>query len=250
VFTSAPPPQATDLEASTRHLFTLGIDHKRLGQSILVDGAPGLSSPVDYAPLSLNYNASRQDGDWALAADLGATAGLRGLLGGDDRQFASRRAGTSASFLVARMGLQATKALGAWKAIGRVEAQWAPDPVIGNEQFLMGGANTVRGYLEGETAGDRGERLAFEVRSPERAVAGASSWRWMGLGFVEYANLYTLAAGTSASSIARLGGTGLGIRIMGHQHWVIELDAARALEQGPNTPAGTNRFHARVIYSD
>jgi len=253
VFTSAPPPQATVPESSTRHMLTLGIDHKRLGQSILVDGKPELSSPVDYAPLYLNYNASLQDASWTLAADLGATLGLRGLLGGQDREFAARRAGTSANFFVARAGFQASKTSGGWNTIGRFETQWSPDPVIGNEQFLMGGANTVRGYLEGETAGDRGARLSFEVRSPERAVAGAPSWRWMGLGFAEYATLSTLVPGSSGSSeatTARLGGAGLGLRFFGRQQWAIELDAARALENGPSTPRGTNRVHARFVYSD
>jgi hemolysin activation/secretion protein len=256
VFTSAPQPQATDPELNTRHLFTLGIDHKQLGQSILPDGGPRLSTPVAYAPLSLNYNASLQDGSWTLAADLGATLGLRGLLGGEDRAFAARRAGTSANFLVARAGFQASRTSGGWNTIGRLETQWSPDPVIGNEQFLMGGANTVRGYLEGETAGDRGARLSFEVRSPERAVAGAPSWRWMGLGFAEYATLYTLAPRTSGApgapgtTTARLGGAGLGLRFLGQQHWAIELDAARALENGPTTPRGTDRVHARVVYSD
>ena len=254
VFTSVPTPQATVPESSTRHMLTLGIDHKRLGQAILVAGKPELSYPVDYAPLSLNYNTSLQDASWTLAADFGATLGLRGLFGGQDREFAARRPGTSANFLVARAGFQASRRLGGWNTIGRLETQWSPDPVIGNEQFLMGGANTVRGYLEGETAGDRGARLSFEVRSPERAVAGAPSWRWMGLGFAEYATLSTLVPGSSGSSYeattARLGGAGLGLRFSGRQQWAIELDAARALENGPSTPRGTNRVHARVVYSD
>jgi hypothetical protein len=75
----------------------------------------------------------------------------------------------------------------------------------------------------------------------------------MGLGFAEYATLSTLVPGSSGSSeatTARLGGAGLGLRFLGQQHWAIEFDAARALENGPTTPRGTDRIHARVVYSD
>jgi hemolysin activation/secretion protein len=135
--------------------------------------------------------------------------------------------------------------------------------LIGNEQFLMGGATTVRGYLEGEAAGDRGERIALELRSPERGLdslvswfgrapgsSAASSWRWTGLGFAEYVQLHTLGVGGAGSTSVRLGGVGLGLRIAARQHWVIELDAAQALYDGPSTLAGSQRIHARVVYND
>ena len=235
-------------EGDARHSLTLGFDHKRLGQSILVDGAPGLSTPVHYAPLSLAYNISRQGDSLSLAADAGLNVGLRGLLGASDQAFAARRAGTSANFLVARAGAQATTKLAGWSALGRIEAQWSADPLIGNEQFLMGGASTVRGYLESEASGDRGERYALEFRSPERSLT--SGWRWIGLGFAEYAQLHTLKVGTSGGTSVRLGGLGLGLRLAARQHWVIELDAAQALYDGPTTRAGDSRFHARVVYND
>ena len=248
---------------AAQHVLTLGVDHKQLGQSILVDGAPGLATPVEYAPLSLAYNASLQDESWTLAADAGLNIGLRGFFGSSDQAFAARRAGTAANFLVARGGVQAVKQFAGWSALGRIEAQWSADPLIGNEQFLMGGATTVRGYLEGEAAGDRGERIALELRSPERGLdslvswfgrapgsSAASSWRWTGLGFAEYAQLHNLGVGTAGSTSVRLGGVGLGLRIAARQHWVIELDAAQALYDGPSTLAGSQRFHARVVYND
>jgi hypothetical protein len=72
----------------------------------------------------------------------------------------------------------------------------------------------------------------------------------MGLGFAEYAQLHTLGVGAAGSTSVRLGGVGLGLRIAARQHWVIELDAAQTLYDGPSTLAGSQRFHARVVYND
>jgi hemolysin activation/secretion protein len=50
--------------------------------------------------------------------------------------------------------------------IVRLAAQYSADPVASNEQFLLGGAQSVRGYLEAEELGDVGTRESVELRAP------------------------------------------------------------------------------------
>ncbi len=41
--------------------------------------------------------------------------------------------------------------------------QLAPAPLISNEQFVLGGVGSIRGYREAEVLGDSGARLSLEL---------------------------------------------------------------------------------------
>ncbi len=48
----------------------------------------------------------------------------------------------------------------------RVTGQWTPDPLLALEQFSVGGAGSVRGYLENQLVRDRGITSSLEFRLP------------------------------------------------------------------------------------
>jgi hemolysin activation/secretion protein len=48
-----------------------------------------------------------------------------------------------------------------------VAAQYSEQPIINNEQFVFGGADTVRGYLEAEELADAGIAGGVELRAPQ-----------------------------------------------------------------------------------
>ena len=230
----------------------LGADYRRLGQTILVDGEPGVASPVRYLPLSIAYTLNAFEGPWPLVFEASTSVGLRGVVG-SDAAFNARRAGTSANFQAVRFGLGGSHRFGGWEASGRLDAQWSGAPLIGNEQFLVGGAQSVRGYLEGEAAGDEGQRLSLELRSPSQAMArggfGAGA-KWVALGFVEGAQVRTLASGGAPPSERRLLGLGVGLRLTLSRGFALEADAAQALRDATLTRADDVRVHVRAIYSD
>jgi hemolysin activation/secretion protein len=57
-----------------------------------------------------------------------------------------------------------------WITSIRVDGQWASEPLISNEQYGLGGINTVRGYHEGEVFGDNGWHLSLEEQTPPHVV--------------------------------------------------------------------------------
>jgi hemolysin activation/secretion protein len=66
-----------------------------------------------------------------------------------------------------RTGVGATEALPWGFALQeRINGQWADSPLVNNEQFSLGGVDTVRGYLEAETLGDSGAAGTVELHSP------------------------------------------------------------------------------------
>ena len=52
------------------------------------------------------------------------------------------------------------------RLIGRIDSQWADSPLLGMEQFAIGGVRTVRGYTQNSLVADSGAIAAIEWRVP------------------------------------------------------------------------------------
>jgi len=77
----------------------------------------------------------------------------------------------------------------------RADGQWANGALISNEQFALGGVNTVRGYHEGEQYGDLGWRVSVEPRTPTwdlGLVDNRMPFRVRASAFMEYGEAYLL----------------------------------------------------------
>jgi len=225
--------------------FALGLDYRNVKQSLIVLGADSTDSPIVYVPVVASYSGALYGDDRSSSLDLNASVGLRGLFGNTDAKFTAKRADASANFVALRALMQHTETRDRWVLNGKLEAQIATGPLIPNDQFTAGGAESVRGYLEGERAGDAGFRASFELRAPPWAPAGSTSaWRLTGLGFLDLARVNTLHA-----EIKSLGGVGLGLRVTAPRGLSLEADAARALTDGDATRSGDMRLHARALWS-
>jgi hemolysin activation/secretion protein len=81
-----------------------------------------------------------------------------------------------------------------WKDIllvARGNAQWSSQSLSSLVQYQAGGANTVRGFLEGEYIGDKGYVVSAELRCP---LYGMPQWirnRWQAVAFVDHGGVYT-----------------------------------------------------------
>jgi hemolysin activation/secretion protein len=230
------------------HTLSFGADWKDIKQDILVQGAAGSNSPIRYMPVVASYNGMANGMEGSTALDLTTTLGLRGLPGNKDDAFDRKRPGASASFLALRGGVQHTENLGRWSVFGRFEGQLASGPLVPTEQFMAGGAESVRGYLEGETAGDAGHRLTLELRTPAWAVLGSTSpWSLSGLVFFDMARVYVKEPADYQAGSKALRGAGFGLRAKAPHGVSVELDLARALVEGDSTKAGEERVHARTL---
>lgn len=227
-----------------------GADYKSIEQTITVANAGSIDTPVRYVPLVVNYTASVGGDEASGTIDLSLAAGLRGLLGNSDKSFQARRAGASAQFVTMRLGAQHVRMLGRWSLSARVDSQLATGPLVPTEQMVAGGAESVRGYLEGERSGDLGLRVSLEARTPAYSPLGPSSpWRLNGLVFLDAARLKTLQPQAPQVGLHSLAGTGLGLRLVAPGGATVEMDAARALVRGDSTGSGETRLHLRAIWA-
>jgi hemolysin activation/secretion protein len=146
---------------------TVGGDRKSFREGIVL--GTRTEFPIEYYPFAASYNASwlGERNDTEAAATL--TWAFRGL-GSDDAEFTQRRANASPSFAHFRAEASHLRRLeNGMQLYGRVEGQAARDPLLSNEQFALGGVQSVRGYFEVEALGDYGISTQVEVRSPSLA---------------------------------------------------------------------------------
>ncbi len=234
---------------SYTHSLSMGVDYKEVKQSVVVSGTPDPAAlPITYAPLVAAYNGGWTGNQRSTSIDATTTLGMRRVFGNYDSEFAAKRSGASADFLAVRAGVKHNEIIGQWSLSGRFEAQLASGPLISNEQFAAGGAESVRGYLESERVGDSALRYAFEVRAPRLPLTGGlSRLNINAVAFYEGARLRTLQAVFPQNEYNYLRGSGLGLRVGGVRGFSLELDWARAMVAGDLTRANDNRLHARLL---
>lgn len=149
----------------------LGVDYKDVLTSVLpnTDGstsAGAVTAQVKYLNWSLAYTGNWTRGKVVYSASAAVNFGVRGAFNSVN-EFENARYNANPNYIYLRTGVGATEALPWGFALQeRINGQWADSPLVNNEQFSLGGVDTVRGYLEAETLGDSGAAGTVELHSP------------------------------------------------------------------------------------
>lgn len=218
------------------HSLSVGADYKSFEENILF-GADTSKTPISYLPFAVQYSATAQDAQGVTQYGLGMNFGLRGMVGTDD-EFAVKRLGAKSNFFVLKPEVQRTQTLPRdFQLWGKLDGQFAGGPLISNEQYVAGGANSVRGYMEAEAAGDHALHATLELRSP-----ALRRGEWLQelrvTGFYDIATLHVVDATASEREQHTIAGAGLGLRLKARQNWNASVAVARALHD------------AAMLYSD
>jgi hemolysin activation/secretion protein len=261
------------------HNLALGVDYKDQKENTQA-GNSGLATPMRYAPLSLGYTASwlgeqgsRTQASATLVANLRTTLKRRVLKSecgvpdpSDPRdsvdQFECKRENADAGFALVKLDLRhAHKVFGdsarGWEAEWRLGGQLSSQPVVAAEQYAIGGADTVRGYLEAEAIGDHGVLAGVELRGPNLARLGLAAgedagWRSAFDDITAYGFLEAGAIRLIDGDRQTLAGTGLGLKVSARKSLSANVDVAWPLKSTPAadggkvTSAGKPRVHVRL----
>lgn len=260
---------------STRwsHSFVAGLDFKDFEERIrLSDGTD--VSPIQYVNWSALYSGALRGERSTSTFGLGANFGIRHLANSsgpapiippassDDAplftpgEFGFKRSGAQPNYFYLRANATHDRPLffGTRLAV-RLSGQFTTEPLISNEQFSMGGADSVRGYLESEALGDRGVAGSIEFHGPELA-----RWRTDGLthldaflfydaGVVGIENpLHSDDPDREQASRVNLSSVGIGMRFSGFRGLDAGLDWAWPLETTDNVERGSSRVHFQFTY--
>ena len=278
------------------HSISLGVDYKDFQTRVGTGSGAAASdvlTPLRYLPFTLGHNAQWTGEGRSSSLNNQIVFAQRRLLArsvpctsaGPADQFACSASASDGSFAYWRADWRHSRPL-AWAdtpggQIGlRLAGQFAPEPLVGNERFVLGGADSVRGYLEAEASGDRGLLASAEWRSPN--LGGVKGWAGLAsltelvaYGFVEAGQTQVLNAlagqavhtqlrgaglglqwrlgrpAAAAAGTAGLAATGLGGALSGSLtgNFSGSLDLAWPLVATPVSPANKPRLHLRLAYT-
>lgn len=236
------------LDSYTQTL-NLGIDYKNFKETTALEGADSFNTPISYWPLMLDYDATFQGEKRSTQLSLGATFSLRGL-GNDVTEFANKRYLAKADFAYWRGNLKHTEQLPwDWQLYLKLNGQLANGPLISNEQFALGGVDSVRGYPESDAMGDKGATGSLELRTPSLARYVSDQIKEMqALVFYDagHASIYDpLPAQTKQFNLASVG---MGLHLKGWHGVSGMVDYAYALHDAATVKEGDERLHFSVGY--
>lgn len=160
--------------------------------------------------------------------------GLDGLGGTTGDEPLASRAGAGSKFFSYTGALIRTQKL-PFSSFGivRLLGQATPDRLVSAQQFQLGGAFSVRGYIEGQAIGDKGFLASVEVRTPLALIP--ETWKIPQtqyslrrniqlVGFADYGAVFTNKPLPGANPRDFLLGVGVGIRAQLTRHLVGRVD--------------------------
>jgi hemolysin activation/secretion protein len=123
----------------------------------------------------------------------------------------------------------------------QLAGQYSVNPIVSNEQFLIGGVRSVRGYLEAENLGDIGIYGSFELHAPnlipQRIPLGVIPYAFFDAG---HATFQQPLPGQPASSDLR--SYGIGVELAAWKWFFGSLTWSDPLIDGTRTRAGDSRW--------
>jgi hemolysin activation/secretion protein len=231
------------------HSLTAGFDYKDFDQATTLVGQDTGNTPIGYVPFMVGYDGSWKTGESLTSLSLAAHFSIRGL-GNDPREFEDKRFKSRPNYVFFTADLKHQQVLPQdLRLVGRASGQIADSPLISNEQFAAGGAQSVRGYYQTQQLGDDGINLSLELHSPSLlpdSLEFAQDLRV--LAFFDWAYLWILDPLPQQPKSYQLAATGVGLRAQWFKHFVGELDWGYPFYGQSTVEAGDPRIDFRMAY--
>ena len=207
---------------------------------------PATIQSLDYLPLALRYDASLRD-SWGVTVfglGLSADAWYSGFL--SNLQSVTGSSESSGHWVILSPTLSRDFLIHTnWVLSLHGEGQWASEPLISNEQYGLGGVNSVRGYQEGAVLGDTGWWVGVEQKTPPQVIGSVYRNHRLsvrGAVFMEYGEVYLVDPHGRPPSTA-LWGTGFGGVVSLGANWEARLLFSWPLLTAGTSEAGQPRFN-------
>lgn len=229
------------------HNLTLGADYKDFSETTALLGSDRFNTPITYLPFLVGYTGNLLTANSTTKLDLNFVFSTKALVN-DDTEFANKRYLARSNFSYLRGQLEHTHTLPyEWQAYGSIGGQVSGDSLISNEQYFLGGLDTVRGYLEANALGDQGVNATAELRTPPLQKYLIDSFKEVRLlAFYDYG--YAKIRDPLPRQIDQyiLSSYGFGLDVKASHGLFARLDYAKALRSVGTIEDGDTRLHFRV----
>ncbi len=217
----------------------VGIDYKHFRNTINQNAATALDTPISYINLSAGYSGFWRTEHVTTTFTTSINAGPRGVVN-DPAAFENDRYKGRANYFDLRGDLTTLLKLPANFTLKlRAAGQGATEALITNEDYSIGGADGVRGYLEAEELGDSAIKGTVQLTTPgwrrwDRVLVDA-------YGFFDAGKTTVIDPLAGEPGGANLRSWGFGLDILPGQKVTGSLTWAKVLESASVTPAGSSR---------
>lgn len=230
------------------HSATFGLDYKNFEEDIAPLDGPGFNTPISYLNLMTQYRGTLIGPGSKLSAGLSANFGLRGL-GNTEEEFGNKRFKAKPNYIyVGAFGEYTRDFANGMQINAALDGQLADSPLVSNEQYGAGGAESVRGYYESQALGDNGVLGNLELRSPSFAKHVPHLRELRFLAFVDAAKLVVREALPGQVDGYELYSTGVGFRLRANKGLDASFDWAWPLRDATDVEQGDARGHFRLHY--
>jgi hemolysin activation/secretion protein len=229
------------------HSMTLGWDYKDFKEDLQLIGADSIKTPISYAPFMAQYSGSVNGKESTTTFDLGLHFALRGV-GNDPHQFDEKRYKAKANYAYLNGDLKHQRNLPlGMELVTNFSGQISDSPLISNEQFSMGGAQSVRGYFETQSLADDAVFGSMELHSPH---LGPDDWDNINqlklLTFFDAAKGWVQNALPGSTKGDFLASAGMGVRFKMLKHLSGALDVGVPLNAQKPVKGGDPRVHFNI----
>jgi hemolysin activation/secretion protein len=232
------------------HRLSLGWDWRAYQSDVtIVGGTTKLVPDVTVQPLSITWQSSLRKADSELSGHLSLVQNLPGGNDANDAAFQKigSRPGANSQYQLWRYGVNWQQAVGGdWSVRASLAGQHTNQSLITGEMFGVGGADSVRGFLEREHANDKGHRGSLELYSPEVGRSLLDGLQLRVLGFYDFGwvkRVHPTPAEVYSTGIAS---RGIGIRANLAKDTTLRLDYAQVIDSS-QTSRGM-RLHGALSY--
>lgn len=231
------------------HSLNLGLDYKDTEDTVRLDGGGDLITPLEFVKFSAEYRATFLGTRGSTRAGLGVHLAPRGWINLED-EFENKRFQAEPNFFYIKGSLEREQRFDkGYSLTAKLAGQAADGPLVSNEQFCVGGAESVRGYVECEELGDHAVSGMVELRFPSQAARiGAPLKSLVPLLFFEGASVHVEEPLPGESEQFTLLATGVGLRLSAWDGFKGEFDWAYPLRDASSTLSGDQRWHFRLGY--
>lgn len=216
-------------------------------ESRVASPQPARTTEVNYLPLNFGFGFSDATPRGNLLANVVVSA--NGI--GSDEDFAASAYTPEAQAQYAKAVFAFSydpKVLRDWSLLLRANGQAATGPLISNEQFALGGINSVRGYYEGDEYGDMGWFTSAELRTPflptEAGVVNGYTPVWLrATVFVDAGQAFYLDDLPGLDQDRFIWSTGFGLSANINNRIDLKITVGWPLADSANTQAYDPRVH-------
>ena len=242
------------------HRLAFSLDHRGYHNKGVraVGGTEQLIPDITVHPVSLLYSGLYRRQDSETAGSFGFSKNFAGGNDGRGPEFCLTRNATvsghfecaQANYFIWRWSLNHSQLLGDdWQARFAMNGQWTRDMLVSGEQFGIGGADSVRGFLEREVTNDNGYRGTLELYSPDwGGKIPLSGLRARALLFADWGRAWRNRPSPSEAHGQHIGSFGIGFRFARGNNLSLRVDFGWVSDAGGVQGKNDARLHASFSY--